>query len=182
MPYIIFSSDSKKVLLFTNTAKVWRHNTRGDYWVLDLATGKLKQLGKDLPAQSLMFAKFSPDASQVAYVSGHNIYNENLATGKQVQLTADGTRKLINGTFDWAYEEEFGCLDGLRWSPDSKNIAYWQIDATKIRDYYMINTTDSVYSRIIPVEYPKVGESPSPAKIGVVSANGGPNALDENCG
>ena len=76
---------------------------------------------------------------------------------------------MINGTFDWVYEEEFFCRDGFRWGPDSKSIAYWQIDANKIRDYYMLNTTDSVYSKVIPVEYPKVGEPPSPARIGVVN-------------
>ena len=45
--------------------------------------------------------------------------------------------------------------------------------STKIRDYFMLNTTDSNYSKIIPVEYPKVGESPSPAKIGVANVSSG---------
>src|SRR4030095_1891856 len=85
----------------------------------------------------------------------------------------NGTKKLINGTFDWVYEEEFFCRDGFRWSPDGKTIAYWQIDANQIRDYYMLNTTDSVYSRVIPVEYPKVGNPPSPARIGVGDGNSG---------
>ena len=168
-----YSNDKAKILLFANTAKVWRYNTRGDYWVMNTATNKLIQLGKGLALQSLMFAKFSPDSKYVAYVSESNIYSEDIVTGQIKKLTQDGSRKLINGTFDWVYEEEFGCRDGFRWSPDSKQIAYWQIDARKIRDYYMINTTDSVYSRIIPVEYPKVGESPSPAYINVVNLAGG---------
>ncbi|MCW3090679.1 MAG: peptidase [Ferruginibacter sp.] len=168
-----FSSDHSKLLLFTNTAKVWRYNTRGDYWILDITTNKLKQLGKGRPAQSLMYAKFSPDGRNVAYVSGHNLFVEALASNIIKQLTLDGTRKLINGTFDWVYEEEFGCRDGFRWSPDGSKIAYWQVDATKIPDYYMLNTTDSNYSQVIPVEYPKVGEAPSPVKIGVVSITGG---------
>jgi dipeptidyl-peptidase-4 len=108
----------------------------------------------------------------VAYVSEFNLYTENLTTGQITPLTKDGNRKLINGTFDWAYEEEFACRDGFQWSPDSKRIAFWQIDANQIRDYFMINTTDSIYSQIIPVEYPKVGESPSPAKIGVIELAG----------
>jgi dipeptidyl-peptidase 4 len=168
-----YSNDKVKVLLFANTAKVWRYNTRGDYWLMNNTTGKLTQLGKSLPSQSLMFAKFSPDSKLVAYVSERNIYSEDIATGQIKKLTLDGTRKLINGTFDWVYEEEFNCRDGFRWSPDSKQIAFWKIDATKIRDYYMINNTDSVYSKIIPVEYPKVGESPSPAYIHVVSVGSG---------
>lgn len=164
-----YAPDGKSVLFFTNTAKVWRYNTRGDYWVMDLQTRKLKRLGIKLPAQSLMFAKFSPDSKQVAYVSGHNLFTEDIASGNIKQLTTDGTRKMINGTFDWVYEEEFGLRDGFRWSPDSRSIAYWQVNATGIRDFYMINNTDSVYSRIIPVEYPKVGQKPSSVRIGVVT-------------
>jgi len=166
-----FSPDYKTLLIFTNTAKVWRYHTRGDYWVLDLNSNQLFQLGKTLPSQSLMFAKISPDGKQAAYVSDHNLYVEDLGTHTIKPLTVDGTRKFINGTFDWVYEEEFGCRDGFRWSPDSKKIAFWQVDANKIRDYYMLNTTDSVYSRIIPVEYPKVGWPPSPVRIGVVTVD-----------
>lgn len=164
-----FNNNYTRLLIFTNTEKVWRYNTRGDYWILDIFSSKLRKLGKGLAEQSLMFAKFSPDGKTVAYVSEHNIYIEEISSGVITKLTNDGSRKLINGTFDWAYEEEFGCRDGFRWSPDGSKIAFWQVDATKIRDYYMLNTTDSVYSQVIPVEYPKVGESPSPARIGVIS-------------
>lgn len=163
-----FSGNDQKVMIYTNTKKVWRYDTKGDYWVLDLKTGSLKQLGKGRPASSLMFAKFSPNGEKVAYVSEYNIYVEELATGKITALTRNGNRKLINGTFDWVYEEEFSCRDGFRWSPDGKNIAFWQIDAKNTKDYLMINNTDSIYSFPIPVEYPSAGEPPSPYKIGVV--------------
>jgi dipeptidyl-peptidase-4 len=166
-----FSPDNKSLLIFTNTAKVWRYKTRGDYWVLNLTSNQLMQLGKKLPSQSLMFAKISPDGKMAAYVSEHNLYVEDLSTHQIKTLTKDGTRKFINGTFDWVYEEEFGCRDGFRWSPDSKKIAFWQVDATMVRDYYMLNTTDSPYSRIIPVEYPKVGQPPSPVRIGVINVS-----------
>lgn len=169
-----FSRDSSKVLIFTNTARVWRYNTRGDYYLLNRQTGQLRQVGAKQPAQSLLYAKLSPDGKRVAYVSKNNLYSEEVATGKVTQLTTDGTRKRINGTFDWAYEEEFGCRDGFRWSPDSKQVLYWQVDASGIRDFLMINNTDSIYSFTIPVEYPKVGEAPSPTRLGVVSATGGP--------
>jgi dipeptidyl-peptidase-4 len=166
--YYSFSSDQQKVLLFTNTKRVWRLNSRGDYWILDRKSGSLSQVGKTLPVSSLMFAKFSPDGNSVAYVSGNNIYVEDLATSQVKGLTTDGSITLINGTFDWAYEEEFACRDGFRWSPDSKKIAFWQIDASSIRKFYIINYTDSIYSRVIPIEYPKVGQNPSSCKIGVV--------------
>jgi dipeptidyl-peptidase 4 len=167
----VFSNDHKKLLVFTNTARVWRYRTKGDYWVLDVSAHKLMQLGKGLPSQSLMYAKFSPNGEKVGYVSEHNLFTEDISTQKITQLTVDGTRKLINGTFDWVYEEELGCRDGFRWSPDGSKIAFWQVDGSKIRDYYMLNTTDSVYSQVVPVEYPKVGEPPSPVRIGVVSVD-----------
>lgn len=160
--------DGSQILIYTNTVKVWRLDTKGDYWVYNRKTKSLAKLGRSLPASSLMFAKISPDGLNAAYVSGSNLYVESLLNGSIKQLTKDGTRKLINGTFDWAYEEEFACRDGFQWSPDSKHISFWSIDANQIRDFYMINNTDSVYSQVIPVEYPTIGQTPSPAKIGVV--------------
>jgi len=171
-----FANDPQKVLLFTNAQRVWRYETRGDYWLLNRTNGDLHQLGKGLPEASLMFAKLNADASKAAYVSKHNIYVEDMSTGEITQLTdSQGTPKLIHGTFDWAYEEEFSCLDGFRWSPDGSKIAYWQIDANQIRDFYMINTTDSIYARVVPVEYPKVGELPSQCRIGVIDVATGEN-------
>ena len=168
-----WSPDGSKLLIFTNTRKVWRYHTRGDYWVIDLKSGTLTQLGTFAEPSTLMFAKFSPDGKQVGYVVKHNIYVEDLATSKVNQLTFDGTEDLINGTFDWVYEEEFGLRDGFRWSPDSKSIAYWQLDASEVRDFYMINNTDSLYSYIIPVQYPKVGQTLSACRVGVIPAEGG---------
>ncbi|WP_374462684.1 S9 family peptidase [Chryseobacterium sp.] len=159
------SPDGKSLLLFANTKKVWRDNTRGDYWIFDKNTKKLTQLGKGLPASSLMFAKYSPDGKKVAYVSKHNIYIEDLSNNQQTKITSDGTDGMINGTFDWVYEEEFGTQDGFRWSPDGNKIAYWKLDARGTKNFLMINNTDSLYSFTIPVEYPKVGENPSGCSI-----------------
>ena len=170
---LVWSADKTKFLLFTNTQRVWRARTRGDYWYYDLAAKTGHQLGKGLPAASLMFAKISPDGTKAAYVSKHNIYMEDLTSGKITPLTTDGTDKIINGTFDWAYEEELACRDGFRWSPDSKHIAFWRIDATGIRFFDMIDNTDSLYSFVVPVEYPKTGQNPSAARIGVIDVEDG---------
>lgn len=168
-----WSADNNQLLIFTNTRKVWRYHTRGDYWVLNLKSGKLQQLGKTLEESTLMFAKFSPDGSRVAYVSKQNIYAENIDTGEIVQITNDGGGNIINGTFDWVYEEELDCRDGFRWSPDGNNIAYWQSDTKGIGTFYLINNIDSIYSVPVPFPYPKVGTTLSAVKIGVVAANGG---------
>ena len=168
-----WSEDNNKLLIFTNTRKVWRFHTRGDYWVLDLTTRKLDQIGQGIPASTLMFAKFSPDATKIAYVSENNIFVELLESGKITQITSDGDKDIINGTFDWVYEEELGCRDGFRWSPDGENIAYWRSDTKGVGTFYLINNLDSIYSKPIPLPYPKVGETLSAVKIGVVSASGG---------
>jgi len=171
--YIKIDEKAGKALIMTNSKRVWRLKTRGDYWVLDLKNGTLSQLGKGLPESSLMFAKISPDGKSAAYVSGNNIYAEDLSTAEIKTLTRDGSVTLINGTFDWAYEEEFYCRDGFRWSSDSKSIAFWQIDAGSIPSFSMINNTDSIYPRIVPLEYPVAGVNPSSARVGVVGLSDG---------
>jgi len=93
-----FSADGQQLLVFTNSQTVWRQNTRGDYWILNLTSGALHKLGGDAPASSLMFAKFSPDNSKVGYVRGNNVYAEDLASAKITQLTQDGSATIINGT------------------------------------------------------------------------------------
>jgi dipeptidyl-peptidase-4 len=169
-----WSPDGTRLLIFTNTARVWRTNTRGDYWVLNLRDSTLSKLGGSAQPSSLMFAKFSPDGRRVAYVRENNLYVEELSGGNILQLTHDGSRTTINGTFDWVYEEEFSVRDGFRWSPDGTSIGYWQLDASGVRDFYLINNTDSLYSRVIPVQYPKVGETLSACRVGVVKSSGGP--------
>jgi len=168
-----WSPGGKELLLYTNSKRVWRQNTRGDYWVIDLQSWKMKKLGGDAPESTLMFAKFSPQGDRVAYVREHNIYVEDLASSTIRQLTNDGSTTIINGTFDWVYEEEWFDRDGFRWSPDGKLIAYWQLDASGIRDFFLINDTDSLYPYIIPVQYPKVGTTLSACRVGVVGAEGG---------
>lgn len=172
-----WSPDMKMLLIFSNTQPVWRLNTRGDYWVLERSNGRLRKLGgPDAKPSTLMFAKFSPDGGRVAYVRENNLYVEELASGSIRPLTTDGSRTLINGTFDWVYEEELMnyYADGWRWSPDSRSIAYWQLNADQVKDFPLINNTDSLYSQILRVQYPKAGEANSAARVGIVSASGGP--------
>ncbi|MCU0410045.1 MAG: S9 family peptidase [Bacteroidales bacterium] len=168
-----WSPDNTLLLVFTNSSRVWRYNTRGDYWVFNTATRKLFQLGTEMPPSSMMFAKFSPDGSKVAYVCNRNIFVEDLASGETKQITFDGSDKIINGTFDWVYEEELDCRDGFRWSPDSRHIAYWQLDTEGTDLFYLINNTDSLYPKLTAIPYPKVGRPGSAARIGVIPSGGG---------
>ncbi|HEX5601093.1 MAG TPA: DPP IV N-terminal domain-containing protein, partial [Pyrinomonadaceae bacterium] len=167
--------DEQKLIIFTNSERVWRSNTRGDYWVLDFKANTLKKLGgSDAKPSSLMFAKFSPDGQRAAYVRENNIYVENLGDSKITKLTNDGSRYIVNGTFDWVYEEELFCRDGFRWSPDSKQIAYWQLNSEGVKEMTLINNTSALYPVLTTFTYPKAGETNSAARVGVVDANGGP--------
>jgi len=183
-----WSPDAKRALIFTNSKPVWRDNTRGDYWVLDRATQALRKLGRGAPASSLLFAKFSPDGSRIAYVRAHDIYVEHLRTGVITRLTRDGSNTTINGTTDWAYEEELSLRDGFRWSPDGRSIAYWQFDTTGVGSFPLIYYTGKPREIATGIPYPQLGTYPviqhfpypfagttnSAARIGVIPAAGGP--------
>jgi len=168
-----WSSDGKKLVIFTNTRRVWRHHTRGDYWVLDRTSGVLQRLGTTFPEATLMFAKLSPDATRASYVQAHDLWVEDLATKKVTRLTTGGSSTLSNGTFDWVYEEEWGLRDGFRWSPDGTRIAYWQIDAKDVGTWTLTNLTGGLYPELKRFPYPKVGTQNPACRIGVVPAAGG---------
>jgi dipeptidyl-peptidase-4 len=169
-----WSQDANRLLIYTESRKVWRTNSRGDYWVLDRATGTLRKLGGDAPASSLMFAKFSPDGTRVAYVRANNLYIEDLAGGAIRALTSDGSDTLVNGASDWVYEEELNVRDGFRWSPDGRSLAFWQFDLSGVQQFALINNTDSLYPKIVNIPYPKAGTQNSSVRVGVLSVDGGP--------
>ncbi len=168
-----FSADQSQLLIFTNSQRVWRANTRGDYWVLDRTSHELHKLGGDGPPASLMHAKLAPDGLSAAYVRSNNIFVEDLRDHRITRLTNSTSPDEINGTFDWVYEEEFGLRDGFRWAPDGTMIAYWSLNTTGVREFPLVNNTDSLYPRINPIKYPKVGETNAVCRLGVVSSAGG---------
>ena len=126
-----------------------------------------------------MFAKFSPDGLRAAYVDKNDIYAEDIASGRIVRLTWDGSDTLINGTFDWVYEEEFGLRDGFRWSPDGRYIAFWQFDTSWVKEFNLINNTDSLYPEAHPDHISQSREKRTlPAAWASSAPAGGPVALD----
>ena len=168
-----WSPDGSRLMIYTNSRQVWRTAKRGDYWLYTPATGRLRQLGlKEFEPSWMQFAKFSPDGTKAAYVYKNNLYVEGLDDGNVRQLTFDGSDEIINGQFDWVYEEELHQQDGWRWSPDSRSIAFWQFDTRGTGTFYMIDNIDSVYSTVIPLPYPKAGTTNSAARIGVVDVDG----------
>ena len=168
-----FSDGGLRLLIYTNSKRVWRKKTRGDYWVLDTTISELKQLGGDVKPASMMFATFSPDGTRVCYASANNLYVQNLRNLEVIQLTKDGCSNIINGSFDWVYEEEFRLRKGFRWSPDGNSIAYWQLNTEGVREFNLINNTDSLYPKLKPIKYPKAGDQNSACHLGVVGSGGG---------
>jgi len=168
-----WSKGQALLLVYTNSKRVWRRNTRGDYWVLDRAARQLRQLGGEAAPATLMFAKFSPTGEYVAYVRKGNIYIENLIDHSIKSLTRAGNDDVINGTGDWVYEEELSLRDGYRWSPDGKFIAYWQINTEGVSKFPLINNTDTLYPQVRWFAYPKVGQRNPSARIGVVDIDSG---------
>lgn len=162
------SKDQSKVLIYTNSQRVWRKNSRGDYWLFDCKKKTLKKLGGDGPEATMMFAKFSPDGIRVAFVRERNVYIEDLTDHSIRQLTNSSDENVINGTTDWVYEEEFQVRDGFRWSPDGKRIAYWQINTTGVEKFPLVNNTDTLYPKVTWFAYPKVGQVNPSCRIGVV--------------
>ncbi|MDG2124292.1 MAG: DPP IV N-terminal domain-containing protein, partial [Verrucomicrobiales bacterium] len=170
------SDDHKKLLIYTNSKRVWRRNSRGDYYLYHVADKTLTQLGGTAAIaapSTLKYAQFSPDSKHVAYVQNHNLFVQSLADFEVTQLTTDGSPTLINGTFDWVYEEEFGRHRGFEWSHDSKHLAYWQIDDSRVEQFTLVNYTDELYPELTTFAYPKVGQLNPAARAFVVPAAGG---------
>ncbi len=175
-----YSADGTQALLYTDSERVWRLNTKGYYYVVDLASGRVTPVA-DRARGFQMFAKFSPDGTQVAFVRDRNLYVTDLATGQERALTTDGAPgTVINGTFDWVYEEEFGLRDGFQWSPDGARIAFFQLDESATRDFQITNF-QTLYPEYQAFRYPKAGEANSEVHIGVVDvATGATRFVDSD--
>jgi dipeptidyl-peptidase-4 len=168
-----WSDDGRFVLISTNTVKFRRLESLGDYWLLNLDTRELRQIGTNARPSTLMYAKFSPDSRHIAYLYDNNIYLENTEGRSVRRLTHDGSDLIVNGTGDWVNEEEFNLRDGFKWSPDSKRLCYWQFDTSGVGTFYMIKNTDDVYSHPIPLQYPKAGTTNSATRVGTVDIESG---------
>src|SRR5690606_24433582 len=166
---VSFNDDRSQALIFANSERVWRLNTLGEYFVLDMQTGRLTPVST---TGKQMFAKLSPDGTKVGFVRNNDLFVRDLGAGTETRLTTDGAENIINGTTDWVYEEELGLRDAWRWSPDGTRIAYWRFDQTPVETFYMIDDL-ALYSEPIPLRYPKAGAENSSVQIRVVDISSG---------
>jgi dipeptidyl-peptidase-4 len=168
-----FSADESRVLVYTNSQRVWRRNTRGDYWLLDVASRELKKLGGDAAPSSLLFATLSPDGTRVAFVRENNLYVQDLDDLKVTPLTTDGSKTLVNGTSDWVNEEELDLRNCFRWSPDGRHVLFWQFNTTGVAEFHLVDNVVNKSPKVTSFAYPKVGEKNSASRLGVIPAGGG---------
>lgn len=158
-----FSPDETKMLIATGTEQIYRHSTRENYYVYDRKTKTLTAVST---GEKQMYATFSPDGNKVGFVRGNNIYIKDLASGKETQVTTDGLHNnIINGATDWVHEEEFSFSVAYFWSPDSKKIAYYKFDESKVKEFSFDEFNNQLYPSGYKFKYPKAGEANSVVTI-----------------
>lgn len=153
-----FSADESKILFAAETEPIYRYSSRSEYYIFDRATRQLTRLSNGGMQQ---LADFSPDATKVAFVRNNNLFYTDLLTGEEIQITTDGEeRKIINGTTDWVYEEEFAIIKGFHWLPDGKKIVFMRFDESHVKEWWL-----PFYGELYPeyhrYKYPKAGEDNS---------------------
>lgn len=153
------------MLIAGKEEKIWRHSWQAAHFLYETKTKKMSPLVEG--ATNLRNVRMSNDGRKVCYVRDYNIYVHDVATGEKKALTTDGTANILNGEFDWVYEEEFGSAMALKWSPDSKKIAFWQIDQTRVKEFNLLNQMP-FYNEVFKLKYPKAGSQNALVKIGVV--------------
>lgn len=158
----ILSDDEKKALFLTNVNYIYRHSFTADYYVYDIATKKLVPLSNN---GSQRLASFSPDGTKVAFMRDNNLFIKDLDNNKETQFTFDGLyNNIINGAPDWVYEEEFSFSQGFFWSPDSKKIAFYKFDESKVKEFQM-EEFYGLYPEWYSFKYPKAGEDNSLVEV-----------------
>lgn len=166
-----FNFDETKILFMTSIVPIYRRSFTAIYYLYDLTTKQLMPLDEKHQPQSL--AEYSPDGKSVSFIHGNDIFVKQVANGKVVKLTEDGKRnKIINGTTDWVYEEEFSITKGYDWSPDSKWIAFLRFNEKEVKEFNL-----TFYNELYPTEYtykyPKAGEDNSKVTANIVNVSSG---------
>ena len=134
----------------------------GDLYIYSITSKTLTRLTSAAGEEEE--ATFSPDGKLVAFVRDGNLFTVNVSSKNEHQLTTDGTKRLVNGLFDWVYQEEIygrGIFKSYWWSPDSRSIAYLKIDDTHVPEFTVVDHLP-VHQKLEVTPYPKSGD-PNPA-------------------
>ena len=154
-----FDKSERKVLIMTSISPIYRRSYNAVYYLYDLDTKGLESLSEEHSPQTL--AEYSPDGTKVSFIHGNDLFIKELVSGKVTKLTTDGKRnKVINGTTDWVYEEEFSITKAYSWSPDSKYIAFLKFVEKRVKEFG-IDMYGELYPDRFEYKYPKAGEDNS---------------------
>lgn len=160
-----FSEDESQLLIQTDVEGVWRRSRLAVYYVYNLASKQLDKVNQD--DVKIGNAEFSPDGSKVAYTKENNLYIFDIEEYSTRQITFDGEKnKIINGSTDWVYEEEFSFAKAWFWSPEGDAIAYYRFDESRVKEF-SFPRYGSLYPELVTYKYPKAGEQNAVVTIGV---------------
>ncbi|MFM7637154.1 MAG: S9 family peptidase [Crocinitomicaceae bacterium] len=166
-----FNSDETKILFMCDVESIYRRSYAASYYLYDIASKKLSALDEEHTPQTL--AEYSPDGKLVSYIHGNDLFVKNVVTGEIKKLTQDGKKnKIINGTTDWVYEEEFSITKGYGWSPDSKTIAFLKFNEKEVKEF-SLSFYGSLYPENYKYKYPKAGEDNSVVTAHYVNVKSG---------
>ena len=162
-----WARDSKHLLFQTNFRPIFRRSGYADFYLYSIPEKSLQSVAKDART-----AQLSPDGRFVGIERGGDMYLYDLAAKNEKRLTTGGSDSIFSGAFDWVYEEEFGLAQGWKWSPDSRNIAFWQTDERGVPVIQLTNYEGQHWDWM-KVAYPKVGDHNPRVRIGVVNVQDG---------
>ncbi|MBT8328024.1 MAG: S9 family peptidase [Bacteroidia bacterium] len=165
-----FSEDQSTILVTFNSEAIYRHSTRDEFVVFDIANKM--QIGNTKRGK-VRYPRLNPTGDKVAYVQDNNLYVLDLIKAKTKKITKDGEyNKIINGGVDWVYEEEFSMSRGFEWNVDGTKIAFYKFDESEVKEWVMPIYGD-LYPEQYKFKYPKAGEANSVVKVFVADAKSG---------
>ena len=151
-----FNGDESKIIIEFGREAIYRRSSKAFFYIYDRASKKMTPVYDE---DKVMYATLSPDGKKVAYVWENNLYYLDLDSGITLPVTTDGKyNDIINGSADWVYEEEFAFAKAFHWSPDSKKIAFYRFDESRVKEFTMTNYKNGLYPEYVTFKYPKVGE------------------------
>lgn len=158
----LLSPTGRYMLVSTNTERIHRRSNKADWYIYDRQRHELKPLSEQLPVSEPIF---SPNGKYIAFSRDNNIYIHKLDFSTEVAVTTDGKKdKIINGTTDWLYEEEFSCTFLYCFSPDSKQLAFVRLDENEVPAFTwqtFLNSDEkpNAYPLNHSIKYPRAGEN-----------------------
>lgn len=166
-----FNSDESKIIIESDKESIYRRSSKANFFVFDRMSSDIKSIDS---TGKISYATLSPNDTHIAFVKENNVYVQNLENGVTMPITDDGEiNKVINGSADWVYEEEFAFAKAFFWSPDGKKIAYMKFDESEVEEFTMTNYRDELYPEYVTFKYPKVGEKNALVSVHIYDLDSG---------